>query len=71
MSDTRTARPGWVIWLRVGGIIAAIGCAVVLFGFISQSLAPIQIGQAVLFGGIGVALVSLIWRLAAGRRQEP
>lgn len=69
MSETQThTKPAWIVWARVGGIIAALGAVMALYGFISQSLAPIQIGQVVLLAGIVVAAVAVIWRVAAGRR---
>lgn len=69
MSETQThTKPAWLVWARVGGIIAALGAVLALFGFISQSIAPIQIGQVALLAGVVVAVVAGIWRIAAGRR---
>lgn len=69
MSETQThTKPAWLVWARVGGIIAALGASLALYGFISQRIEPIQIGQVIVIAGVAVAVVAGIWRFAAGRR---
>lgn len=57
-----TTRPTWLVIVRIGGLLAALGCVLVLVGFAAPAL--LNIGVVVLLAGLAAAVGGLIFRAA-------
>lgn len=60
-----TTRPRWLVIVRFGGILLALGCVLVLVGFAVTAL--LNLGVIVFVAGLAVAVGGLIFRAAKGQ----
>lgn len=60
-------RPGWLIWLRGGGIVVILGAVLALIAFVMQSGGMLDAALWVIAGGAVIAVGALIARIAIGR----